>query len=192
MASIQEVSVHYRHVELQSGAKLQETDDGGLFLELAEPPPVRTVLELRDLSGDSRGRAYEITAVVEVESAGVTRGCRLRRIDDAALQSRPVGSERLADASGGPSSPTGAMPAAKSSRSEDGEERWSDEYGAHMAVPAPVVDPDGGDEAEGGTAIAGGDEESNEEGGDDDAAATSTDSGESPRSGKRRRGRKRK
>jgi len=197
---VSEVSVHYRHVELQSGVELRETDDGGLFLALAEPPPVRTVLELRDARG---GSAYEITAVIEVESAGVSRGCRVRRIDDAALQSRPVGSERLADASGGPSSGTGAMPAARP-RSDDGEERWSDDYGAQMAVPAPVVDPDASDDtgetsasfSGGGSGGSGGDDEdASDEGGDDDTSATSTDSGnagESPRQGKKRRGRKRK
>jgi hypothetical protein len=193
MASIQQVSVHYRHVELQSGAQLQETDDGGLFLALAEPPPVRTVLELRETTaagggGNARGHAYEITGVVEVESPGGARGCRLRRVDDEALKSRTVGSERLADASGGRASPTGAMPAARSN-AEDGED-WSDEYGAHMAVPAPVVDPDGGDDS-GETTESSDTTEPGGDDGDEDAAASSTDSGES-RPGKKRRGRKRK
>ena len=123
----------------------------------------------------------------------------MRRIDDAALQSRPVGSERLADASGGPSSGTGAMPAARP-RSDDGEESWSDDYGAQMAVPAPVVDPDASDDtgetsANGSGGSGGDDEDASDEGGDDDTSATSTDSGnagESPRQSKKRRGRKRK
>ena len=140
-----------------------------------------------DLS--AHGHAYEITAVVEVESAGTSRGCHLRRLDDAALSTRPVGSERLADASGGPSSPTGTMSAVRS-RSDEGEESWSDEYGAHMAVPAPVVLSDGGADDPGDSTE--GAAESGDEGGDDESAAVSTDSGESPPAGKKRRGRRRK
>lgn len=186
MASESEVSVHYRHVELQSVATLRTDGDGELFLELGEPPPVRTVLELR--SGGT-GRAYEITAVVEVEAGGATRGCRLREVDATVLKSRTVGSERLADAAAG-TAPSSAAPAGARTRADaGGEERWSDEYGVQMAVPAPVVDPDGSDdstEAEIGT---------NGDDADDDGSsgsAADSDASRSAGGGKKRRGRRRK
>ncbi len=184
MASAHEVSVHYRHIELQPAATLRDADGGELFLELAEPPPVRTVLELRD---GASARAFEVTAVVEVDAAGTTRGCRVREIDAEQLRDRKVGSERLADASAGSATAGAAADPSHASSSAEGDESWSDDYGAHMAVPAPVIDPDGSDESE---AI-----DVNADDADDASASESgetTDSAESSRPGKKRRGRRRK
>lgn len=182
MAAQHEVSVHYRHIELQPAATLRDAEGGESFLELAEPPPVRTVLELR--AGGS-ARAFEVTAVVEVETSGSPRGCRVREIDGAALRDRKVGSERLADASAGAASGS-ATPAAAPRTGDEAEENWSDDYGAHMAVPAPVMDPDGSDESEAIDTSA-----------DDDDAPAPTDASEgndaeSSPPGKKRRGRRRK
>jgi hypothetical protein len=81
--------------------------------------------------------------------------------------------------------PSAATGAAAARGEERGEESWSDEYGAHMAVPAPVVDPDGGDES--------GEASIDEETGDDDeSGASARDPAEPARQGKKRRGRRRK
>lgn len=187
MGSVHEVSVHYRHIELHPAATLRDADGGELFLELAEPPPVRTVLELRDRASV---RAFEVTAVVEVDAPGTARGCRVREVDAAQLRDRKVGSERLADASAGSASSGAAPTPAHASSGEAGEESWSDDYGAHMAVPAPVIDPDGSDESEAIDVNAADTDDA------DDASASesgeTTDSAESSRPGKKRRGRRRK
>jgi hypothetical protein len=189
MASQHEVSVHYRHIELQPAATLRDADGGELFLELAEPPPVRTVLELRE---GATSKAFEVVAVVEVEAPGTPRGCRVREIDGAALRDRKVGSERLADASAGAATGGAAPPPTRVESSDDGE-NWSDDYGAHMAVPAPVIDPDGSDESEAIDINADGSEDADDDGNASAGEASdASDSTESSRQGKKRRGRKRK
>jgi hypothetical protein len=187
-----ELSVHYRHVELQSVATLRTNGDGELFLELAEPPPVRTVLELR---AGAKRQAYEITAVVEVETAGAghrdafARGCRVREVDSALLKSRAVGSERLADAAAGTAPGATPSPAARARTDSGDDEQWSEEYGVQMAVPAPVVDPDGSDDSSESEIGSNGDDA------DDDGnngSAADSDASRSAGSGKKRRGRRRK
>ncbi|HET6585671.1 MAG TPA: hypothetical protein VFG69_19565 [Nannocystaceae bacterium] len=183
MPADHEVSVHYRHVELQSVATLRVDGDGEAFLELAEPPPVRTVLELRGPS--ARSTAYEVTAVVEVEAPGAIRGCRLREVDAARLSSRAVGSERLADAAAG--SVAGSTAATARGRTEaSGDESWSNDYGVQMAVPAPVVDPDGGDDSSEAEIGSNGDDD------DGSGSAADSDASRSAGGGKKRRGRRRK
>lgn len=193
MVTQEPASVHYRNLQLHPETIVRKIENGELFVELVDPPPVRTVLELRDPAGTPH--AVVVTGVVEVESGqGGVRGCRVRVVDHAQLQARPVGSEHLADASargeGAPAgdvrTATGSVPVAEDAPDEPAG------YGVQMAVPAPVVDPDGDPDDEldsSATNLEVGEGNGDETAEPDaDAAAPS----ESTSRGKRRRGRRRK
>lgn len=169
------VRVAYRHVELSAGATMQQQDDGsGAFrLTLDAPPPVRTVLSIG-------ARAYVVVAVTEVAGDGGARGCLVREVDSTQLPTT-VGTERLRDGSLGSAEPAPSTPAVAHEADDD---RDADGYGAHMAVPAPVVGEDSSEPIDVG-------DEDNGSGGEPASEETATP-GEGTSRGKKRRGRQRK
>jgi len=201
MVTQEPASVHYRHLVLHPETIVRKVDGGELFVELADPLPVRTLLELRDPAG--KPHAVVVTAVVEVEGAqGGVRGCRVRIVDDAQLRARPVGSEHLKDASvpgeGSPSrsdarTPSGSI--ATASDAEAGADDGPGDYGLRMAVPAPVVDPDGDPDEENEpveASLEGADENDDDASGDEPSESESDapPPSESTTKGKRRRRRR--
>jgi hypothetical protein len=182
------VQVTYRHVELAAAAPLSERGDGSFRLTLDSPPPVKTVVSIAH--GDTT-RALEVVEVIETAGDGSARGCVLREVGlDRLPDRRPhvVGSEHLRDGALGAAEGDAPPPTTGADATVD------DGYGAHMAVPAPVVSDDaseandvGGDETNGDDA--GGN-------GDDSGSDANSDSGSTADSGssraKKRRGRQRK
>lgn len=177
------VRVDIRHVEIAEAAPCEESE-AGVFITLDDPPPVRSILAVRE--GNDAPRAFEVTAVVEVAPEGGARGFHGRFIEsDALARYERVGTEHLSD--GEPEETDEAGGEHTIDDDDDGP-------GTHMAMPAPVVDPDESepidiDEARASAADDHGHEveepeASGEEGnGGDDGEA---------RKGKRRRGRKRR
>lgn len=123
--------LRYRHVDLGDAVLHDDGDRHFLVLEL--PPPVRTILVADD-------RTYEVESVVETETGpGNARGCYVRPADRSV--SAAVGSESLASGS------ANVEPAPGDAVTPVGADDDLD-YGARMAVPAPVVDTDGSDSSE--------------------------------------------
>lgn len=124
-----------RHVRLAdeatlSPAPLAEGEDG-VFVALAEPPPVRTVLSV--VQGDQR-RALEVARVVEVATRDEhgTRGFYGRWVEGDALErAAKVGTEHLED---------GTPVVQPVSRDDNAPIVASD--APVMAVPAPVMSVD--------------------------------------------------
>lgn len=184
-AEPQHVRVDLRHVRLAQSAALSEAD-GGVFVALDDPPPVRSVVVIH---GDDGSHPLEVTRVVEVPESDPrgARGVYGRFVDDEALQRTDrVGTEHLADG------------ASAGSPAIDDEGEAPDV--SSMAMPAPVVDPD----PSGPIAVAElraveqegdeGDREAEEPSGNGDEPSGNGDEGGAngaPR-GKRRRGRKRR
>lgn len=167
------VRVAYRHVELSAAATMQDDGSGAFRLTLDAPPPVRTVLSIG-------ARAYVVVAVTEVVGDGGARGCLVREVDSKQLPTT-VGTEQLRDGSLGSAEPASSTPAAARDADED---RDGDGYGAHMAVPAPVVGEDSSEPIDVG-------DEDNGNGGEPASEETATP-GEGTSRGKKRRGRQRK
>lgn len=114
-----QVRVEIRSHQLAAAAQIAEAE-GGVFVPLAEPPPVRTVLRLTEEGKELQ--ALEVTRVIEVEgSEGRTPGVIGRYVGlDELARSEQVGTEQL----------------------EGGVATVGEDGAATMAVPAPVVDPD--------------------------------------------------
>jgi hypothetical protein len=96
MASQTQVRVDLRSISLSPSAQLAELPDGSFFVALDEPPPVRTVLSVREEDGEAR--AFEVSHVLEIGEAGPTgaRGCQGRFVEAERLeQQHGVGSEHL-------------------------------------------------------------------------------------------------
>ncbi|MEM7159383.1 MAG: hypothetical protein AAF799_41480 [Myxococcota bacterium] len=124
-----------RHVRLADEATLSPAPlaegEEGVFVALAEPPPVRTVLSV--VSGDQR-RALEVAQVVEVTSRDEhgTRGFYGRWVGEEALErAAKVGTEHLED---------GTPVVQPVSRDDNAVIVASD--APVMAVPAPVMNVD--------------------------------------------------
>jgi len=182
------VQVTYRHVELAAAAPLSERGDGSFRLTLDAPPPVRTVLSI---AHGGRTQVLEVVEVIETAGDGSARGCVLREVGHDRLP-HVVGSEHLRDGALGAAE--GDAPRAATA----GEAAVDDGYGAHMAVPSPVVSDDAseandvGDDANGNDAN-GNDANGNDANGNDETngdGGTSGDSGSNR--AKKRRGRQRK
>ena len=74
-----------------------ELPDGSFFIALDEPPPVRTVLSVREEDGEAR--AFEVSHVIEMSEASPTgaTGCQGRFVEAERLErQRGVGSEHHA------------------------------------------------------------------------------------------------
>lgn len=176
MTAQSHVRVLYRHVEIAATATVAEQDGGLRFVSLEAPPPVRTVLQLAAADGSST--AVEVVRAVEIADAA-DRGCVVRVLE-AAPPAR-VGSEGLPDGAKAPR-PEPAVHASEHDASDaaGGATAMADEpgYGAHMAVPAPVIGDDDSEPVDVGEA----------------SASTSDDDGsdESGTPAKKRRGRKRR
>lgn len=114
-----QVRVEIRSHQLAAAAEIAEAD-GGVFVPLAEPPPVRTVLRLTEEGKELQ--ALEVTRVVEVHgNDGRASGVVGRYVGlDELARSERVGTEHL----------------------EGGVAAVGEDGAAAMAVPAPVVDPD--------------------------------------------------
>lgn len=172
MSATNTVQVMYRHLELAAAAPFRDVGDGTFRLTLDAPPPVRTVLSIGP-------RAYVVVAVAEVAADTSTRGCVVREVAADQLPTT-VGTEKLRDGSLGSAEPaaTNASPTPDAEPDAD-----SDGYGAHMAVPAPVMGEDSSEPIDVG---------------DDDGAASEPASDETATPadgtsrGKKRRGRQRK
>ena len=172
MSATNTVQVMYRHLELSAAAPFHDVGDGTFRLTLDEPPPVRTVLSIGP-------RAYMVVAVAEVAADVSARGCVVREVAADQLP-MTVGTETLRDGSLGSAQPvTSASPTLDAESDAD-----SESYGAHMAVPAPVMGEDSSEPIDVG---------------DDDGATASepaTDETATPADGtsrgKKRRGRQRK
>jgi hypothetical protein len=97
MANQTQVRVDLRSISLSAAAQLAELPDGSFFIALDEPPPVRTVLSVREEGGEAR--AFEVSHVIEISEAspiGVT-GCQGRFVEAKRLErQRDVGSEHHA------------------------------------------------------------------------------------------------
>lgn len=94
MASQTQVRVDLRSVSLSASAQLAELPDGSFFLELDEPPPVRTLLSVREDDGEAR--VFEVRHVIEIAEAGPTGaiGCQGQFVEAERLEKqRGVGSE---------------------------------------------------------------------------------------------------
>jgi hypothetical protein len=185
------VQVTYRHVELAAAAPLSERGDGSFRLTLDAPPPVKTVVSI---AHGGTTRALEVVEVIETAGDGSARGCVLREVGLERLPDRrphAVGSEHLPDGALGAAEGDAPPPTTGADATVD------DGYGAHMAVPAPVVSDDaseahdvGGDEANGDDSGGNGDDS-----GSDASSDANGDSGSASDSGsgrKKRRGRQRK
>jgi hypothetical protein len=196
------VRIKLRNVVLAEGAELTEQRDL-VFVELADPPPVRTLLAVED--GSDEPAALEVARVVEVPDAERTRrGFYGRFVESSALERfARVGTEHLAAGY-----MEGEEPEPASAPAAD------DESTVQMAVPAPVVDPDPSEPIDlrevqtlemGGLGFSANDDEdeadeTEADDGDasdpDDAAEASDEASEpadsTPTSGRRRRGRKRR
>lgn len=177
MSATNTVQVMYRHLELAAAAPFRDVGDGTFRLTLDAPPPVRTVLSIGP-------RAYVVVAVAEVAADASTRGCVVREVPADELPTT-VGTEKLRDGSLGSAQPaaTSASPTPDAESDAD-----SESYGAHMAVPAPVMGEDSSEPIDVG-----------DDSGDDDGAAASepaSDETATPADGtsrgKKRRGRQRK
>jgi len=190
------VQVRYRHHEIAAAAPISALSGGGdgtHRLELDDPPPVRTVLAVVD---DGRTRAFEVREVIEVPSEGAPRGCVLAEVAPERLP-RAVGTEdRPAGLLGSAASEAELAPVA------DEVEADADGYGAHMAVPAPVVSDDAseplqlGGESDSDDAS---DKDGDDNGDGDTPAAETTDDGDAATPdgaaggrAKKRRGRQRR
>lgn len=182
MTATNNVQVRYRHVELASDIPMHALGDGTFRLGLDAPPPVRTVLSIGASDG---ARAYAVVSVAEAANDRGARGCVVREVPPDQLPTT-VGSERLGSGALGAAegSPSAATPAAEAEDDADG-------YGAHMAVPAPVISEDssepheiGDDAGNDGGSDSGNDEAASPEGGNGGDTAASR--------GKKRRGRQRR
>jgi len=94
MASQTQVRVDLRSISLSASAQLAELPDGSFFIALDEPPPVRTVLSVREEDGEAR--AFEVGHVIEIGEASPTgaTGCQGRFVAAERLErQRGVGSE---------------------------------------------------------------------------------------------------
>ena len=178
------VRVEYRHTPLAAEADVHDSGKS-VFVALAQPMPVRSMLRVIDAAGNERGLVVD--RVIESADAGDfgDRGVVGHWVDaDAVAKAAAVGSEHLESAEATP-------PSAEGSAADDG----SDGGNAAVAMPAPVLVDDedeeessDGDAAEGDSA---GDEESADgadasEGGDGDGAE------EKPKGRRRRGGRRRR
>jgi hypothetical protein len=88
--SAERVHVYLRSANLTENARIVERE-GGPFLVLAAPPPVRAKLRVVDASGNERG--FEVLRVVEVAEGDKLAGVGGRWID--VPTERVVGSEHL-------------------------------------------------------------------------------------------------
>lgn len=188
--------VEYRNLSLAESAEVSEADDGGVFVALEEPPPVRSVVRL--VSADGSSRDVVLTRVVEVPDEGAPRGFHAKDAgDDDRERAAKVGTEHLEG-----SSSSGDEGSARSNGS-DAAGNMS------MAMPAPVVVDTEEDEADldaarrAAEARASGDADDTGEAAsgesatpaaEGDAAADSdgggaSESGESTSQGRRKRGR---
>lgn len=176
MTAQSNVRVLYRHVEIAAATTVAEQDGGLRFVSLEAPAPVRTVLQLAAADGSSM--AVEVVRAIEIGDAA-ERGCVVRVLE-AAPPAR-VGTEGLPDGV----KPPRPEPAAHTSEPDVGDaggeaSAMADEpgYGAHMAVPAPVIGDDDSEPVDVG----------------ETSASTNDDEGsdESGTPAKKRRGRKRR
>jgi hypothetical protein len=167
----------YRHLEIAAAAPLRDVGDGTYRLGLDAPPPVRTVLSIHSAEG---ARAYEVVSVVEVAADASARGCILRAVDADRLPTT-VGTEKLRGGALGSAEPASTT----STASTDAEsEPDAEGYGAHMAVPAPVVSEDSSEPIDVGD---------NDENGSAEPASEETPTpGDGASRGKKRRGRNRR
>lgn len=185
MSATNNVQVTYRHVELAGAAPLSERGDGSFRLTLDAPPPVKTVLSI---AHGGATRALEVIEVIETAADGSARGCVVREVGLDRLPTK-VGSEHLRDGALG-SADGDAPPAATG-----GEAAVDDGYGAHMAVPAPVVSDDGSEANDVGDDASGSDDANGDTNGDasGDTNGDASNAGDSGSSrAKKRRGRQRK
>ena len=128
MASDTQVRVDLRSISLSASAQLAELPDGSFFVALDEPPPVRTVLSVREEDGEAR--AFEVCRVIEIGEAGPTgaRGCQGRFVEAERLeQQHGVGSEHLTP--GEPHSSPGAA------GSDDGVSAGTESTPPELQVP---------------------------------------------------------
>lgn len=131
-------SVVYRHVTLADGCELTVHPDRSVFIAMDEPPPIRTVVQL--WRGDE-ARAVIVDRVIEVPDAeaGTERGFfGIPADEDAIAGATKVGTEHLEGPSGDESDGNDA-----SARSDG-----NGEANINMAMPAPVVVHDDGEEAD--------------------------------------------
>jgi len=164
--------VELRHVVLHPGAPLR-TVAGRSFLQLDNPPPVRTVMRLSSPEG-SRAVRVEHVVEVETETTGKARGCFVTRVDEGTLRVHDeVGSEALKPGHGEASAPVAVSDGA-SIAAEVVETTGAQTADAVTAAPEP--------EAGEGSA------ETDAEDDDGDEPAT----GGNPSGGKRRKGRRRR
>lgn len=178
------VRLLYRHVPIAESPTVEVVGEG-VFVALAAPPPVRTVLRLEHADGTASGLV--VTRVVEVEGEGGrgARGFYARAVEgDALAESDRVGSEHLRTPEAGPGHEAGAT------RTEDiGEDAGSDGVHVAMAMPAPVVVDEDDEDDEG--APADGSEDARDAEGEGVEGSSAEGEGEAD-SGSRRRGRKRR
>lgn len=136
------VHVELRHLTLSESAELHEFEDAP-FIALDDPPPVRTIIAVRDADAQGERRAFEVLRVVEVDEAerssgsgsglGPGRGVYGQWLEPEALRRfERVGTEHLSD---------GEVVDAEEEPAPEEDAPDSDD-GVQMAVPAPVVDPD--------------------------------------------------
>ncbi len=165
MSSPRTARIDIRSHRLAEAAEIQDTEAGRFFV-LPEPPPVRSILAVRE--GDEL-EAFEVTRVVEVESQGQARGAFARIIDMSELDKSiaEVGTEHL------------------SALAENDLDTQGGSDQPQMAVPAPVVHPEASEQIDVGNLPDMGELSAN-----DSSEANPTDEG--ARKGKRRKGRKRR
>ena len=115
-----EYRVALRHTTLLESAPLQDLGDGRYFIATAAPPPTSSILTL---DGEGEQQFFLVDKVYEVESDAQERGV-LGKLTDAQAheQASMLGTEHL----------------------EEGEA--PEDPAPAMAMPAPVVDPDGADD----------------------------------------------
>jgi len=129
-------SVVYRHVTLVDGADFNVHEDRSVFIALDEPPPVRTVIQL--WRGDE-ARAVVVQRIIEIPDAdkGEARGFFGVPADDEAIAGAArVGTEHLG---------AGTHAGEHNSVGEPAPDAGAD-ANIGMAMPAPVVVHDEGDD----------------------------------------------
>lgn len=139
-----QVRVELRTITLAAGAALHELSDGRVFIELSEPPPIRTVLRVRGEDGETR--AFEIGHVVEIQDADPigARGCYGAFADDAKLEEHEkVGSEAL-----GPGASQASGPEPESDAGADAAAEPAQEASDAEADAAPEDDEAGPSDGE--------------------------------------------
>lgn len=115
-----EYRVALRHTTLLESAPLQDLGDGQYFIATAAPPPTSSILTL---DGEGEQQFFLVDKVYEVESDAQKRGV-VGKLTDAQAheEASMLGTEHL----------------------EEGEA--PEDPAPAMAMPAPVVDPDGADD----------------------------------------------